>query len=263
MQCTKIRIALFFFLIALFTGCKKKKLGEECKTKTDCEKGSTCLTVEGKSACTKRCSKDADCPNEFVCTKLKVRMGTASTAVPQTYCLEKKFLARADKKSKDRANAKVMQDYKKLKKTKGVKLSKVQLSALKNFVKKHKIAYKSEKVVYLTLAYLSSYNSVWTSSLEKALTKENRLWKKKLRILFLPLPAEKTRANYALLLGQEILHKKGMEEYWRFHKKLVKNWATSDRLRTAIRLGKMFGYTASQVRSLRKTRPSPPILRIW
>ncbi len=229
-------------VVLLTTACNKKQLGESCTNDRDCEKGSRCLTVEGKNTCTKLCSKDVDCPTEFACAKLNVRYGHSATAIPQKYCLSRSFLKKADQKVTERMRAKQRDAYAKLKASSGEKLSTRQMEQIRNFLKKYKVGEISEKTVYMTLLYFSSYGSLWTKTMDDNIKKENKLWKNKLRVLYFPIPFEGEGKNGGLILGHDVLQTKGQEAFWRFHKRYTKFWSTADRPATVQRLAKKLGY---------------------
>ncbi|MBU1534409.1 hypothetical protein KKF84_03760 [Myxococcota bacterium] len=247
---------LIFMALFAFSACKKKKLGESCTTNKDCESGSRCLTVEGKNTCTKLCSKDEDCPKEFACAKLNVRYGHSATAIPQKYCLSKTFLAKADQKVNDRMRVKQREAYKKLKESSGEKLSTKQQDHIRSFLKKYRVGEISQKTTYMTLLYFSSYGSLWTKTMDDNLKKENKLWKGKLRIFFFPIPFDGETKNNGLMLGYDLLKKKGNEEFWRFHKKYKKLWSTADRPATVQRIAKKLGVDKKALAAIIKSKES-------
>jgi hypothetical protein len=82
--------------LVLSTGCAKPdsiELGEICQNQVECkDPADTCLTVGSQSRCSMRCTKEARCPEHFVCARMDVAVqqsGETTSAGRAGYCLPK------------------------------------------------------------------------------------------------------------------------------------------------------------------------------
>lgn len=83
-------------LLGLGVSCAKPdsvELGGICKEQVECkDPADTCLTVGNESRCSKSCTKEARCPDDFVCAKMDVavqRSVETTRAGRSGYCLPK------------------------------------------------------------------------------------------------------------------------------------------------------------------------------
>jgi hypothetical protein len=245
-------LAISTFIIFMALGCKKKGLGDSCENSKDCggDGGDTCLTIEGRSVCTKLCSSDAGCPKKFKCLNIKVKYGRSASEVNTRYCVSGKFDETLKKEGTQKYRDDALKKYKKLKSEKGELLSKIQVEKLKSFSTKYKLPVGGSKKFLVGLYYFSSYSSLYTGAMDSKLTSINKRHRGAVAWKFFPIPKEKKSENWAIIFGMEIFEKHGADKYWQFHKKMIKNWSRAYSKNTALKVAGKFGFTKKELKKL-------------